>query len=460
MSSQNPKRPRSPGLIPNPFVKKRNLQWTLQSPSAPRDSQPSDEHRQDSRNDDDVDRGARASPPTTAAVESGAALITDHLAHFATQLAGARTAAAVEPLLSMASYEALYRGSAGSAAGAHFVVHQHDHPVAGTHYDLRLQINATSSVSWAVMYGLPGDPNSARLNRNATETRIHSLWNHLIETASPQTGSLLIWDTGTYSILPRRSKHAPRPDPRSPPGSPADDADASPATQQALLHAAFQNRKIRLRLHGAKLPDPYVLNLRLTKAEDASGRSKSLRASGTRRRRRGRQPVTPRQPETSSSDDDSDSVHGEDSAEHNVVPTGREADPAANVSAVDREVQELEDEQVRRTNAYPGASNTIGSVHQRRWYLSLDRAGCGFVKENRHGRVTWGLPNEATTTPVSQLPPEPGGEDTSRRLSFPFYVRGPDHEISVVTGRRGQDVLRDEHVTTFARRQGWAPVLG
>jgi hypothetical protein len=26
------------------------------------------------------------------------------------------------------------------------------------------------------MYGLPGDPNSKRLNRNATETRIHCLW--------------------------------------------------------------------------------------------------------------------------------------------------------------------------------------------------------------------------------------------------------------------------------------------
>jgi hypothetical protein len=26
------------------------------------------------------------------------------------------------------------------------------------------------------MYGLPGDPNSQRLNRNATETRIHCLW--------------------------------------------------------------------------------------------------------------------------------------------------------------------------------------------------------------------------------------------------------------------------------------------
>jgi hypothetical protein len=26
------------------------------------------------------------------------------------------------------------------------------------------------------MYGLPGDPKSRRLNRNATETRVHTLW--------------------------------------------------------------------------------------------------------------------------------------------------------------------------------------------------------------------------------------------------------------------------------------------
>lgn len=56
------------------------------------------------------------------------------------------------------------------------MVHQHDHPVSGPHYDLRLQFSETSSVSWSVMYGLPGDPNSRRLNRNATETRVHSYW--------------------------------------------------------------------------------------------------------------------------------------------------------------------------------------------------------------------------------------------------------------------------------------------
>lgn len=60
--------------------------------------------------------------------------------------------------------------------GRHFVIHQHDHPVAGPHYDLRLQYSRTSSLSFAIMYGLPGDPNSRRLNRNAVETQVHSIW--------------------------------------------------------------------------------------------------------------------------------------------------------------------------------------------------------------------------------------------------------------------------------------------
>jgi hypothetical protein len=79
------------------------------------------------------------------------------------------------PRLPIDKWIDLYRHNE-DAQGHHFVIHQHDHPVAGTHYDLRLQFSETSSVSWSIMYGLPGDPNSQRLNRNATETRVHCLW--------------------------------------------------------------------------------------------------------------------------------------------------------------------------------------------------------------------------------------------------------------------------------------------
>jgi hypothetical protein len=144
------KRPPSPGLIPNPFIKKRNLEWSLDSTSP-----------------------SKSRPPTTAEIESGSATVDDHLSHFKSHL----SKRIISPTaVSISRYASLYTANAGSLQGAHFVIHQHDHPVAGTHYDLRLQINETSSVSWAIMYGLPGDPNSTRLNRNATETRIHCLW--------------------------------------------------------------------------------------------------------------------------------------------------------------------------------------------------------------------------------------------------------------------------------------------
>lgn len=41
----------------------------------------------------------------------------------------------------------------------------------------------------------------------------------------------------------------------------------------------------------------------------------------------------------------------------------------------------------------------------------------------------------------------------------PFYVRGPDFERSVVTGRLGRDVLEDEGVQGFIARKGWRAVL-
>lgn len=79
------------------------------------------------------------------------------------------------PLLSIERFVDLYRRNQNQH-GHHFVIHQHDHPIAGLHYDLRLQISGSSSISYAIMYGLPGNPNSQRLNRNATETRVHNMW--------------------------------------------------------------------------------------------------------------------------------------------------------------------------------------------------------------------------------------------------------------------------------------------
>lgn len=168
------KRSRSPELVPNPFIKKRNLEWSIDITGLPHDAASS------SSSDEDEEPSHRQGEeqPTASAIEAGKAGIEDHLDYFCALLAKTSLSPfpSGTPHLSVEGYRKLYEVNAGSSRGAHFIIHQHDHPIAGTHYDLRLQINETSSASWAIMYGLPGDPNSFRLNRNATETRIHCLW--------------------------------------------------------------------------------------------------------------------------------------------------------------------------------------------------------------------------------------------------------------------------------------------
>ena len=111
-----------------------------------------------------------------AEAEAGKGHFFDHLFHFSTHLSRfIRFSDPSSPILPLSDFRDLYTRNS-HPKGHHFVIHQHDHPVARLHYDLRLQINETSSVSWAIMYGLPGNVRSRRLNRNATETRVHSLW--------------------------------------------------------------------------------------------------------------------------------------------------------------------------------------------------------------------------------------------------------------------------------------------
>ncbi|KAI0548893.1 DNA polymerase ligase-domain-containing protein [Xylaria curta] len=448
------KRSRSPDLVTNPFIKKRNLEWSIDITGLPYDAASSD-------SSDEDDHQNEQSLITSAAIEAGKASIEDHLDYFSALLTKATLSPfpSDTPHLSVKGYRDLYEANAGSPRGAHFIIHQHDHPIAGTHYDLRLQINETSSASWAIMYGPPGDPNSYRLNRNATETRIHCLWNHLIETASHATGSLLIWDTGTYNILPVAEQKSSRDYSQSS----TDEDDSSPQpTEQEKLHQAFSARKIRLQLHGARLPSPYVLNLRLTREEDAAGRARSTRVPKTRRRRdapgrltrsRGKKVVEYATSSDSESDDD-------------IVraPATKVKDNEKNISATERELRELEDEEVRRTNAYPGAINSIGSVHQRHWYLSLDRKASGFVKRRREGRVVWKSTEGAAGVPqkvVRGRNEKNSNQDeaTTSRLAYPFYVRGVEHERSVVTGRLGSEVLKDEGVIGYIGRKGWQAVL-
>lgn len=125
----------------------------------------------------DTGGAASSAPPNLAAIEAGQVEVSDHLSIFSTRLTQCiRPSGLTEiPRLQIADWANLYRRNE-KPHGRHFVVHQHDHPIAGPHYDLRLQFSESSSVSWSAMYGLPGDPSSQRSNRNATETRVHCYW--------------------------------------------------------------------------------------------------------------------------------------------------------------------------------------------------------------------------------------------------------------------------------------------
>ncbi|KAL7779570.1 hypothetical protein CFE70_009074 [Pyrenophora teres f. teres 0-1] len=332
--------------------------------------------------------------PTIAAVEAGKAKVSDHLTYFKGHLTEA---------------------SRTTPPG-----------IPRVHYDLRLQFSGTSSLSFAIPKGLPGDPNSKSISRLAIETRVHNYWNHLIESASTKTGSLLIWDMGTYSVLPRTRKKSRIPSPQTTDDETTEtDLDTEEIrkvqaskdgekNENEKLISAFQTHYIRLRLHGARLPSGYTVILRLP--------SNEVRKRPVARRK-GRRKISQHDsvaPPTMSSDDDSVS--------------SKKSDRIQKVMH-DLDTDTEEDAQTRAYNAYPGSTNDIGSIHQRHWFLQLDRHSSGFLLENSgNTRGKW-----------------VGGFE-------PFIVRGRDHERSIVTGRLAREVESDEGVEGFVGRGGWTGI--
>jgi hypothetical protein len=318
------------------------------------------------------------------------------------------------------------------------------------------------------MYGLPGDPHSLRLNRNATETRVHCLWNHLIETASLSTGSMLIWDTGFYEVLLSESSSSNTTDSDSE-SSHYEDATEHIPTEQQKLHRAFAQRKLRLRLHGSYLPPSYTISLRLTRENN---RSEQPGPRSRKRKRRLHNIVgrLARRAVDLASDADSDTDTDTDTPadmgpfgggrvkqsltsllRHETPPPQRrggvETPMSGDMEKVDPGGSDDEgddQEEIRRNNAYPGAINDIGSVHQRTWYLSMDRLASGFVPaKDTAGRRTWS---------------GRAGSDGKLRGFESFHVLGREVERSVVTGRLAVQVLEDEGVVGFAPRGLWKGV--
>ncbi|KAK3710477.1 hypothetical protein LTR37_010320 [Vermiconidia calcicola] len=317
--------------------------------------------------------------PTLAAIEAGEARIRDHLAYFARHLADA-TRVARGPRLSIEDFQDLYRRNQHDH-GCHFVVHQHDHPISGM---LTLGISRQ-------------------------------------ESASHATGSLLIWDTGEYEVLPRKETRAPATDDE------LSDADSTLSTgrrsQNELLSAAFQSRHIRLRLHGTRLPRGYTVSLRLPSNNDRSDQPKRPK----RKRRRIDPAMVSKR--AGSTVIDSDMEDEPTPVEQNETLGQQIEDAAANASDDD------EDTTIRVNNAYPGANNTIGSIHQRNWFLRLDPSNSGL-------RKTKGGPKEGRWI---------GSWDA-------FFVLGRDHERSLVTGRSADEVMEDEGVEKFLGRKMWRPI--
>ncbi|KAI9888026.1 MAG: hypothetical protein M1823_000147 [Watsoniomyces obsoletus] len=384
--------------------------------------------------------------PSVEAVEAGTVQIEDHRAFFSSHLSkvsrDTSTTSPSTPRISITGFTNLYKRHQ-HPHGHLFVVHQHDHPIAGTHYDLRLQFSESSSISFAIMYGLPGNANSKRLNRNAMETRVHNLW-----------------------VLPseRQQKKPTTDDELSSDTSEARGRSSSGLPQNEKLIEAFHQHKIRLRLHGTRLPRGYTISMRMPPYSTLYDKKPSI-SRAKRRKNSGRHNTGATSPPSSpsrnlhQSDDDGRPNSRVSSPPH------RNRDPAHQTSkpTIQDEIDEEEDEQIRLSNAYPGANNTIGSIHQRQWFMTLDRISSGFVRQRKPPSVASNGSNE--TEWIRKTHSETKHADVSSRGTSPtgfdpFFVLGPEVERSVVTGRTAGDVMADEGVMKgWVSRKGWRPVL-
>jgi hypothetical protein len=242
---------------------------------------------------------------------------------------------------------------------------------------------------------------------------------------------MLVWDGGVYEVLARRGGEGPGKDPGSAEGSQSSNGAGGgeeeerdeEVSENSKLVEAFKKRKIRIRLHGARLPRGYTLDMFV--------------ASGSQHLREPRQAAEKKKKRRVSKVVETSSEGEEESGA--ALPV---ADVVDEEWVLAWEGKEVEKREVRRVNAYPGAENTVGSLYQRKWFLCFDREGSGFCRARRDG--IWERRH---------------GEGGALEGFEPFYVSGVEEERSVVTGRRADDVMRDAGVVGFVRRKGWRAVL-
>lgn len=117
----------------------------------------------------------------------------------------------------------------GAGSAGRWVVQEHQ--ARGHHYDLRLEIDAVL-VSWAVPKGPSTDPRVRRLARRVDD---HALDQLLREGAEGPGRGTIVWDRGSYRLLPGRT------------GAPPDAA------------GALEDGHLVVELTGAKLQGGYAL---------------------------------------------------------------------------------------------------------------------------------------------------------------------------------------------------------
>jgi len=108
-----------------------SLKRKISPPPPTRKSVPKDLPRKIVQGHDHNLRGVEDSRPSLAAIEAGEAQIQDHVEHFSNVLKDHRRSFQVkQPNLSIDGFGDLYKRNQHDN-GHHFVIHQHDHPVAG-----------------------------------------------------------------------------------------------------------------------------------------------------------------------------------------------------------------------------------------------------------------------------------------------------------------------------------------
>lgn len=227
-------------------------------------------------------------------------------------------------------------------------------------------------------------------------------------------------------MLPREHKNKNPPSPQIT----DNESDSGSETRSLIFHTseikhenekligAFSSKYIRLRLNGTRLPKNYTVTLRLPSANDFGNLLPNFPIKN--RKRKARQSPIRIQNQFTDSEEDTKPQQQEKSDEE-----------------IDTDIEEYI--QTRLANAYPGSTNTTGSVHQRRWFMLLDRTSSGFFKQEGTGLWTRRGDGDAE------------GFDT-------FLVRGREFERSVVTGRLAKEIESDENVHGFVGRAGWVGI--